>query len=86
MQEQVKIRWRKSDLEKIENKMRQIGKTWKDFKGNEISYDEAKKILESQGFDVEIQDSVYNDTAAALSVLRQFPAADEIVKVNRTVS
>ena len=49
------------------------------------SYEEAKKILESQGFDVEIQDSVYNDTAAALSVLRQFPAADEVVKVNRTV-
>ncbi|WEK38049.1 MAG: PASTA domain-containing protein [Candidatus Pseudobacter hemicellulosilyticus] len=49
------------------------------------SYDEAKKILEENGFDVEIQDSTYNDTAAALSVLRQFPDADEVVKVNRTV-
>ena len=49
------------------------------------SFGEAKKILESKGFDVEIQDSIYNDTAAALSVLRQFPDADEVVKQNRTV-
>lgn len=49
------------------------------------TYDEAKKILEDKGFDVAIQDSVYNDTAAALSVLRQFPDADEFVKENRTV-
>ncbi|WP_241237962.1 PASTA domain-containing protein [Pseudoflavitalea rhizosphaerae] len=49
------------------------------------SYDEAKKMLEEKGFDVAIQDSVYNDTAAALSVLRQFPDADEYVKENRTV-
>lgn len=49
------------------------------------SFEQARKILEDQDFDVEIQDSIYNDTAAALSVLRQFPAADEVVKVNRTV-
>ena len=49
------------------------------------SFVEATKILESQGFDVELQDSLYNDTAAALSVLRQFPEADEVVKRNRTV-
>ena len=49
------------------------------------SFTDAKKVLEAEGFDVEIQDSIYNDTAAALSVLRQFPAADEIVKINRTV-
>lgn len=49
------------------------------------TYEEAKQILESKGFDVEIQDSVYNDTARALSVLRQFPDADENVKENRTV-
>jgi beta-lactam-binding protein with PASTA domain len=49
------------------------------------SYSEATKILEQQGFEVEIQDSVYNDTAKALSVLRQFPEADEVVKTNRTV-
>lgn len=49
------------------------------------SYADATKILNTQGFDVELQDSIYNDTAAALSVLRQFPEADEIVKKNRTV-
>ena len=49
------------------------------------SFEEAKKILESQGFDVQIQDSVYNDTAKALAVLRQFPEGEDIVKVNRTV-
>jgi beta-lactam-binding protein with PASTA domain len=49
------------------------------------SFDEAKKILEGQGFDVEIQDTVYNDTAALLSVVKQFPTADSKVKMNRTV-
>jgi beta-lactam-binding protein with PASTA domain len=49
------------------------------------SYDEAKKILEGQGFDVEIQDTVYNDTAALLSVVKQFPTAESKVKMNRTV-
>lgn len=49
------------------------------------SYDEAKKILEDQGFTVEIQDSLYNDTAKALAVLRQFPDGEAVVKVNRTV-
>lgn len=48
-------------------------------------YDLAKLTLEAEGFDVEIQDSIYNDTAVAMSVLRQFPAANEVVKVNRTV-
>ena len=49
------------------------------------SFMDAKKILESQGFEVEIQDSIYNDTAIALSVIRQFPEADEVVKRNRIV-
>ena len=49
------------------------------------SYDEAKKLLEGQGFDVEVQDTVYNDTAALLSVVKQFPSADTRVKMNRTV-
>ena len=49
------------------------------------SFDEAKKILEAQGFEVEIQDTVYNDTAALLSVVRQFPNAESKVKMNRTV-
>jgi beta-lactam-binding protein with PASTA domain len=50
-----------------------------------LSYDEAEKILKDRGFDIEIQDSLYSDTAAPLSVLRQFPDADAVVKENRTV-
>ncbi|MET0244969.1 MAG: PASTA domain-containing protein [Flavitalea sp.] len=46
---------------------------------------EATRILEEQGFDVELQDSVYVDSARANSVVRQFPDADATVKVNRTV-
>ncbi|WP_205510845.1 PASTA domain-containing protein [Longitalea arenae] len=46
---------------------------------------EARQILESKGFEVELQDSIYNDTARPLSVLRQFPEAEAVVKVNRTV-
>jgi len=49
------------------------------------TYDEAKKLLEVQGFEVEIQDTVYNDTAALLSVVKQFPSAETKVKMNRTV-
>jgi beta-lactam-binding protein with PASTA domain len=49
------------------------------------TYAEATKILEKAGFDVEIQDSIYTDTTKALVVLKQFPEADEIVKVNRKV-
>jgi len=49
------------------------------------SYVDAKKALESKGFEVELQDSIYNDTAKPLTVLRQFPDADAVVKVNRTV-
>lgn len=46
---------------------------------------EAKKTLEAQGFDVQIQDSTYNDTVPPLQVIKQFPDADNQVKVNRTV-
>jgi eukaryotic-like serine/threonine-protein kinase len=49
------------------------------------SYEEAKKILEAQGFEVEIQDTTYVDTAALLSVVKQFPNAESKVKMNRTV-
>lgn len=49
------------------------------------SYDEAKKILKKAGFDVDIQDSIYVDTARPMSVIKQFPDADEVVKSNRTV-
>jgi eukaryotic-like serine/threonine-protein kinase len=50
-----------------------------------MSIDNAKKTLESQGFEVMVQDSIYNDTIPPLQVIRQVPEADNIVKVNRTV-
>lgn len=49
------------------------------------TYDEAKKMLDNAGFDVEIQDSIYIDTAAKGSVLRQVPEGDAVVKISRTV-
>ena len=49
------------------------------------SFNEAEKILKAHGFDVEIQDSVYVDSAAPMSVIRQFPEAEAVVKQNRTV-
>lgn len=48
-------------------------------------YQDAKEILKKAGFDVDIQDSVYVDTAKPMTVLKQIPDADEIVKSNRTV-
>ena len=49
------------------------------------SIEQARKTLESQGFDVQIQDSIYNDTVPPLQVIKQFPEADNLVKVNRRV-
>jgi beta-lactam-binding protein with PASTA domain len=49
------------------------------------SVDQARKTLESQGFEIQIQDSIYNDTIPPLQVIKQFPEADNLVKVNRTV-
>lgn len=45
----------------------------------------AIKILESQGFDVVIQDSIYSDTIPRYTVIKQLPDPDATVKVNRTV-
>src|SRR5580692_11671586 len=50
-----------------------------------ISLAEAKKTLQAQGFEVQIQDSVYSDTMPPLQVVKQFPEADNLVKVNRTI-
>ncbi len=49
------------------------------------SISQATKNLEAQGFEVQIQDSIYNDTVPPLQVIKQFPEADNQVKVNRTV-
>jgi eukaryotic-like serine/threonine-protein kinase len=45
----------------------------------------AVKLLESKGFEVVIQDSVYTDTAKLGTVLKQFPEGNSTVKVNRLV-
>ena len=63
----------------------QHGKTMKIPAVTGLSFADAKKTLESQGFDVQIQDSVYFDTMPPLRVVKQFPEADNLVKVNRTV-
>ena len=47
--------------------------------------DAARKILEDKGFEVEIQDSLYIDTIPRLAVIKQSPAANATVKVNRTI-
>ncbi len=49
------------------------------------SISQARKTLASQGFEVVIQDSIYNDTLPPLQVIKQFPEPDNLVKVNRTV-
>lgn len=49
------------------------------------SLEEAKSILKDQGFDLEIQDSIYIDTTAKGSILRQIPEGDALVKINRKV-
>ena len=46
---------------------------------------EATQLLQSQGFEVEVVDSVYIDTAAKASVIRQAPEAASTVKKNRTI-
>ena len=46
---------------------------------------EAIKLLEKQGFEVYIQDSIFTDTAARGIVLKQLPDPDATVKINRTV-
>jgi beta-lactam-binding protein with PASTA domain len=61
------------------------GKTMKIPAVTGMSFADAKKTLETQGFDVQIQDSVYYDTMPPLQVVKQFPESDELVKVNRTV-
>jgi len=49
------------------------------------SFEAARELLEKEGFEVEIQDSIYVDTTKPMQVLKQVPEPDELVKVNRTV-
>jgi eukaryotic-like serine/threonine-protein kinase len=48
-------------------------------------YEDAKQILKKAGFDYDIQDSVYVDSLPPLTVIKQIPDADDVVKSNRTV-
>jgi hypothetical protein len=48
-------------------------------------YEEAEKILNKAGFEVEIQDSIYVDGESPMKVLKQIPESDEVVKIDRTV-
>ena len=52
-----------------------VGKTFAD----------AEKILDKEGFDIVIQDSVYIDSLPPLAIVKQVPESDAVVKVNRTV-
>ena len=49
------------------------------------SFEEARKILDNSGFDAEVQDSIYSDTIAKGTILRQVPDGDATVKISRTV-
>lgn len=63
----------------------QHGKTMRIPSVTGMSLADAKKTLESQGFDVQVQDSMYSDTMRPSQVVKQFPEADNLVKVNRTI-
>lgn len=47
--------------------------------------DAARKILEDNGFEVEIQDSIYIDTIPKLAVIKQSPEGEAVVKESRTI-
>jgi eukaryotic-like serine/threonine-protein kinase len=47
--------------------------------------DEATGMLDEQGFDIVVQDSVYYDSLPPTVIIKQVPEADAVVKVNRTV-
>lgn len=46
---------------------------------------EVQTLLEEQGFEVVIQDSIYNEKMKPGMVTKQVPSPDDVVKVNRTV-
>jgi beta-lactam-binding protein with PASTA domain len=52
-------------------------------KGKNVA--EATNFLEQQGFQVEVLDSIYYDSLPRLSVVKQQPLPEELVKINRTV-
>ena len=46
---------------------------------------DATKFLEQKEFEVAVQDSVYIDTLAPLTVVKQSPESEEVVKTQRTI-
>ena len=46
---------------------------------------EIQPLLEKEGFNLVIQDSVYYDSLPPTVVIRQVPEADDVVKINRTI-
>jgi len=48
-------------------------------------YKQSIVLLESKGFDVIIQDSIYNDTISRGTIIKQLPDSNSTVKINRTV-
>ncbi|MFT3747861.1 MAG: PASTA domain-containing protein [Agriterribacter sp.] len=52
---------------------------------NNKNIKEATALLNKEGFEVLVQDSVYYDSIPPLAVVKQFPEPDASVKVNRTV-
>lgn len=47
--------------------------------------DQASKLLRAEGFGVVVVDSAYIDSLPGLTVLRQSPVAQAVVKINRTI-
>ena len=48
-------------------------------------YNQAISLLESKGFYVIIQDSIYSDTISRGTIIKQLPDSNSTVKINRTV-
>ena len=49
------------------------------------NFTDARELLESMGFEVVVQDSVYQSKLQPLAIIKQIPDAEATVKVNRTV-
>jgi len=49
------------------------------------TYDDALKILQEKGFSAEVQDSVWKEDLPPLTVVRQSPDGDQMVKMHRKV-
>jgi len=49
------------------------------------NYDQAVEALENKGFEVVVQDSIYQDTLKPHDIVKQLPEGDAVVKVNRTI-